>query len=53
MLAKEHIDDLLSNDGNILSAIGDKIGSPGQIYADDADGQPTWVTARTAQVRQD
>lgn len=47
MLTKEHIDDLLNKDGNILSAEGDKIGSIGQIYADDDNGQPTWVTART------
>lgn len=47
MLAKEHIDDLLNRDGNVLSTDGDKIGSIGQIYADDDNGQPTWVTART------
>lgn len=47
MLTKEHIDDLLEKDGNVLSADGDKIGSIGQIYADDDNGQPTWVTART------
>jgi uncharacterized protein (TIGR02271 family) len=47
MLAKEHIDDLLSRNGNVLSAEGDKIGSVGQVYADDADGQPTWVTVKT------
>jgi uncharacterized protein (TIGR02271 family) len=47
MLTKEHIDDLLNRDGNVLSTDGDKIGSIGQIYADDDNGQPTWVTART------
>lgn len=47
MLTKEHIDDLLHKNGNILSADGDKIGSLGQVYADDDNGQPTWVTART------
>jgi uncharacterized protein (TIGR02271 family) len=47
MLTKEHIDDLLNKNGNILSADGDKIGSLGQVYADDDNGQPTWVTART------
>lgn len=47
MLTKEHIDDLLQRDGNILSTDGGKIGSIGQIYADDDNGQPTWVTART------
>ncbi|MFC9351297.1 PRC and DUF2382 domain-containing protein [Arthrobacter sp. NPDC057013] len=47
MLTKEHIDDLLNKNGNILSADGGKIGSLGQVYADDDNGQPTWVTART------
>ena len=47
MLAKEHIDDLLNKNGNILSADGAKIGSLGQVYADDDNGQPTWVTVRT------
>lgn len=47
MLAKEHIDDLLQRNGNVLSSDGDKIGSVGQVYADDADGQPAWVTVKT------
>ena len=47
MLTKEHVDDLLQRNGSVLSADGDKIGSVGQVYADDADGQPTWVTVKT------
>lgn len=47
MLAKEHIDDLLQRNGNVLTTDGDKIGSIGQVYADDENGQPTWVTAKT------
>ena len=47
MLAKEHIDDLLQRNGNVLSSDGSKIGSIGQVYADDNNGQPTWVTAKT------
>ncbi|MDF9752554.1 PRC and DUF2382 domain-containing protein [Arthrobacter sp. ES3-54] len=47
MLAKEHIDDLLQRNGNVMSTDGDKIGSISQVYADDDNGQPTWVTART------
>ncbi|MET3810419.1 PRC and DUF2382 domain-containing protein [Arthrobacter sp. UYEF3] len=47
MIAKEHIDDLLNRNGNILSTDGNKIGSIGQVYADDDNGQPTWVTAKT------
>jgi uncharacterized protein (TIGR02271 family) len=47
MLTKEHIDDLLQRNGNVVSSDGNKIGSVGQVYADDADGQPTWVTVKT------
>ncbi len=47
MLAKEHIEDLLNRNGNVLSTDGEKIGSIGQVYADDTDGQPTWVTVKT------
>lgn len=47
MLTKEHIDELLKRNGNVLSTDGDKIGSIEQVYADDADGQPTWVTVKT------
>ena len=47
MLAKEHIDDLLQRNGNVVSSDGNKIGSIGQVYADDNNGQPTWVTAKT------
>ena len=47
MLAKEHIDELLQRNGNVLTSDGDKIGSIGQVYADDDNGQPTWVTAKT------
>ncbi len=47
MLAKEHIDDLLNRGGNILSTDGEKIGSLGQIYADDDTGQPNWITVKT------
>jgi uncharacterized protein (TIGR02271 family) len=47
MLTKEHIDELLTRNGNVLSTDGEKVGSIGQVYADDADGQPTWVTVKT------
>lgn len=47
MLAKEHIDDLLNRNGNVVATDGDKIGSIGQVYADDDNGQPTWVTVKT------
>jgi uncharacterized protein (TIGR02271 family) len=47
MFAKENIDRLLNAGGNVLSADGDKIGSVGQVYADDETGQPTFVTVKT------
>ncbi|CAI3791347.1 PRC and DUF2382 domain-containing protein [Pseudarthrobacter sp. MM222] len=47
MLAKEHIDELLRSNGNVVATDGDKIGSIGQVYADDDNGQPTWVTVKT------
>jgi uncharacterized protein (TIGR02271 family) len=47
MLAKEHIDELLQRNGNVLTTDRAKIGSIGQVYADDENGQPTWVTAKT------
>ena len=47
MLTKERIDELLQRNGNVLTTDGDKIGSIGQVYADDENGQPTWVTAKT------
>jgi uncharacterized protein (TIGR02271 family) len=47
MLTTENIDDLLQCNGNVLAADGDKIGSVGQVYADDTDGRPTWVTVKT------
>ncbi len=38
---------LAGSNGNVLSSGGDKIGSIGQIYLDDATSEPTWVTAKT------
>ncbi|GKV74469.1 DUF2382 domain-containing protein [Pseudarthrobacter sp. NCCP-2145] len=47
MFAKENIDTLLNASGNVLGTDGDKIGSIGQVYADDETGQPTFVTVKT------
>jgi uncharacterized protein (TIGR02271 family) len=47
MFAKENIDTLLNAGGNVLSADGDRIGSIGQVYADDETGQPSFVTVKT------
>jgi uncharacterized protein (TIGR02271 family) len=34
-------------DGKVTNTAGDKLGSVGQIYADDETGEPTWVTVKT------
>lgn len=47
MLTKENIDELLARSGNVVSTEGTKIGSIGQVYVDDENGQPTWVTVKT------
>jgi uncharacterized protein (TIGR02271 family) len=47
MLTNEQIDRLLSQGGNVLSEDGEKIGSIGQVFVDNDDGQPSWVTVRT------
>lgn len=47
MLNRENIETLLHKGGNVIGADGDKIGSIGQLYADDDTGEPTWVTVKT------
>ena len=47
MLTRENIDELLNRGGNVLTTDGDKIGSIGQVYVDDDNDQPTWVTVKT------
>ena len=37
---------LAGSGGNVVSTSGAKIGSIGQIYLDDATGQPSWITAK-------
>ncbi|WP_258805183.1 PRC and DUF2382 domain-containing protein [Pseudarthrobacter sp. NS4] len=47
MLNRENIEDLLNKGGNVIGSDGEKIGSIGQLYADDDTGEPTWVTVKT------
>lgn len=47
MFTTEQIDRLLNQGANVLSEDGEKIGSIGQVFVDNADGQPSWVTVRT------
>nr|WP_240720128.1 PRC and DUF2382 domain-containing protein [Pseudarthrobacter sp. NamB4] len=47
MLNRENIESLLNKGGNVIGSDGEKIGSIGQLYADDDTGEPTWVTVKT------
>ncbi|TNB74277.1 DUF2382 domain-containing protein [Arthrobacter sp. BB-1] len=47
MLNRENIENLLTKGGNVIGSDGGKIGSIGQLYADDDTGEPTWVTVKT------
>ncbi|MGO4187969.1 DUF2382 domain-containing protein [Pseudarthrobacter sp. TAF60_1] len=44
---RENIENLLNKSGNVVGSDGSKIGSIGQLYADDETGEPTWVTVKT------
>ena len=47
MLNRENLESLLARSGNVVGTDGAKIGSIGQLYADDETGEPTWVTVKT------
>jgi len=47
MLNRENLENLLTKGGNVVGSDGSKIGSLGQLYADDDTGEPTWVTVKT------
>lgn len=47
MLTRENLENLLTRGGNVIGSDGEKIGSIGQLYADDDTGEPTWVTVNT------
>ncbi|MBT2548033.1 DUF2382 domain-containing protein [Arthrobacter sp. ISL-65] len=47
MFSRENIDGVLNAGGNVLTTDGDKIGSIGQVYADDNSGEPSFVTVKT------
>jgi uncharacterized protein (TIGR02271 family) len=47
MISNEHIDRLLAGNGHVVGTDGTKIGGVGQVYADDDNGQPNWVTVKT------
>ena len=41
MFTTEQIDRLLNQGANVLSEDGEKIGSIGQVFVDNVDGQPS------------
>jgi uncharacterized protein (TIGR02271 family) len=47
MLNTDNLSALASAGGNVIGSDGSKIGSIGQIYADDDTSEPTWVTVKT------
>jgi uncharacterized protein (TIGR02271 family) len=47
MFTRENIDGVRNAGGNVLTTDGDRIGSIGQVYTDDDNGNPTWVTVKT------
>lgn len=47
MITTNDLDTLLTRGGNVLGQDGKKIGTIGQVYLNDATGDPEWVTAHT------
>jgi uncharacterized protein (TIGR02271 family) len=47
MISTENLSALSTAGGNVIGSDGTKIGSIGQIYADDDTSEPTWVTVKT------
>ncbi|MFC4396508.1 DUF2382 domain-containing protein [Arthrobacter sedimenti] len=47
MISTENLSTLSTAGGNVIGSDGSKIGSIGQIYADDQTSEPTWVTVKT------
>jgi uncharacterized protein (TIGR02271 family) len=47
MITTNDLDTLLTRGGDVLGQDGKKIGKIGQVYLNDATGEPEWVTAHT------
>lgn len=47
MITTNDLDTLLTRGGDVLGQDGKKIGKIGQVYLNDATGDPEWVTAHT------
>jgi uncharacterized protein (TIGR02271 family) len=46
-ISKNQLDNLVTSNGNVVNAVGEKIGGIGTIYLDDTNGEPEWVTVKT------
>ncbi|GGI03239.1 DUF2382 domain-containing protein [Arthrobacter liuii] len=47
MISTENLSALATAGGKVIGSDGTKIGSIGQVYAEDDTGEPTWVTVKT------
>jgi uncharacterized protein (TIGR02271 family) len=47
MISTDEIQNLLTTGGTVVDNDGDKIGKVGQVFLDDATGNPEWVTVST------
>jgi len=47
MITTEQIQALLQGNGTVIGSDGEKIGGVGQVFLDNATGDPEWVTAKT------
>ena len=45
MISENQLDDVQR--ATVYDRSGDKIGKAGQVYLDDATGQPSWITVNT------
>ena len=46
-ITNDQLSRLAGSDADVVDIDGDKIGGVGQLYVDDATGEPSWVTAKT------
>jgi uncharacterized protein (TIGR02271 family) len=47
MLTTDQLQRLIDSKGTAVGAAGEKLGSVGQVYLDDATGTPQWITVNT------
>lgn len=47
MITTRELSSLLDGDGDVIGPDGDRLGRIGQVYLDDATGEPAWVTVVT------